>query len=184
VSLTSPLLSSYVLVISRLTNQGGFLHCFFEGPYTTQRPLSPPPLTGPGYFVYNHATLAGSQSIFGQAWKEYTLSDSRYLISDPFMLCVEAITVAVWGPLCWAIVAAIAARSPLRHPLQIVMCVGHLYGVALYYSTSLTERAMTGTMHSRPEFLYFWVYYVGFNAPWVVVPGGKSSWGLKFTSEY
>jgi cholestenol Delta-isomerase len=133
------------------------------------------PLTPPGYFVYNHATLAGSQSIFGQAWKEYTLSDSRYLTSDPFMLCVEAITVAVWGPLCWAIVAAIAARSPLRHPLQIVMCVGHLYGVALYYSTSLTERAMTGTMHSRPEFLYFWVYYVGFNAPWVVVPGGKSS---------
>lgn len=53
------------------------------------------------------------------------------------------------------------------------MCVGHLYGVALYYSTSLTERAMVGTMHSRPEFLYFWVYYVGFNAPWVVVPAGE-----------
>ncbi|ROT35929.1 hypothetical protein SODALDRAFT_328313 [Sodiomyces alkalinus F11] len=31
---------------------------------------------------------------------------------------------------------------------------------------------MHGTVHSRPEFLYFWVYYVGFNAPWVVVPMG------------
>lgn len=48
--------------------------------------------------------------------------------------------------------------------------MGHLYGVALYYSTSLAERALVGTMHSRPEVLYFWVYYVGFNAPWVVVP--------------
>lgn len=48
--------------------------------------------------------------------------------------------------------------------------MGHLYGVALYYSTSLAERTLVGTMHSRPEVLYFWVYYVGFNAPWVVVP--------------
>lgn len=31
---------------------------------------------------------------------------------------------------------------------------------------------MTGTMHSRPEFLYFWVYYVGFNGPWVAAPIG------------
>ncbi|ROT35928.1 hypothetical protein SODALDRAFT_54514 [Sodiomyces alkalinus F11] len=54
----------------------GFLHCFFEG-----------------YFIWNHSTLAGLQSVFGQAWKEYALSDSRYLTSDPFMLCVESITV-------------------------------------------------------------------------------------------
>lgn len=46
-----------------------------------------------GYFVYNHAGLAGSQDLFAQLWKEYALSDSRYLTSDPFMLCVEAITV-------------------------------------------------------------------------------------------
>lgn len=46
-----------------------------------------------GYFLYNHATLAGSQDLLAQLWKEYALSDSRYLTSDPFMLCVEAITV-------------------------------------------------------------------------------------------
>ncbi|KAM0284417.1 hypothetical protein ACHAQH_001993 [Verticillium albo-atrum] len=131
----------------------GFLHCFFEG-----------------YFVWNHAALAGLQSLFAQAWKEYALSDSRYLTSDPFMICVEAITVLIWGPLSLSIAVAILSRSHLRHPLQLIMCVGHLYGVALYYSTSLTERAMVGTMHSRPEVLYFWVYYVGFNGPWVVVP--------------
>jgi hypothetical protein len=27
--------------------------------------------------------------------------------------------------------------------------------------------------HSRPEFRYYWVYYAGFNAPWVVVPIGR-----------
>lgn len=37
--------------------------------------------------------LAGSQDLLAQLWKEYALSDSRYLTSDPFMLCVEAITV-------------------------------------------------------------------------------------------
>ncbi|KAL2878276.1 hypothetical protein SGCOL_006528 [Colletotrichum sp. CLE4] len=131
----------------------GFLHCFFEG-----------------YFILNHRRLASDQSLFGQLWKEYALSDSRYLTSDPFMLCVESFTVFVWGPLCWAIVITTAKRSQLRYPFQIIMSVGHLYGVVLYYSTSLIEFYSNGVSHSRPEFLYFWVYYIGFNAPWVVVP--------------
>lgn len=46
-----------------------------------------------GYFVYNHESLANSQDLFAQLWKEYALSDSRYLTSDPFLFCVEAITV-------------------------------------------------------------------------------------------
>lgn len=45
------------------------------------------------YYVFNHATIAGSQHLFAQLWKEYALSDSRYLTSDPFMLSVESITV-------------------------------------------------------------------------------------------
>ncbi|KAF6845453.1 emopamil binding protein [Colletotrichum musicola] len=132
-------------------------------------------LTGvTGYFIFNHARLASLQTLFAQLWKEYSLSDSRYLTSDPFMLSVESFTVFVWGPLCWAIVASIALRSKLRRPLSIVMCVGHLYGVALYYSTSLAEHYFNGVSHSRPEFLYFWVYYVGLNGPWVVIPACMS----------
>ena len=46
-----------------------------------------------GYFVFNHASLAGQQTIFAQLWKEYSLSDSRYLTSDPFMVSIEIITV-------------------------------------------------------------------------------------------
>ncbi|KAK2003394.1 emopamil binding protein [Colletotrichum falcatum] len=122
------------------------------------------------YFVWNHRRLAGMQTLFAQLWKEYALSDSRYLTSDTFMLCVESFTVVILGPLCWAIVVTIACRSHARHPLQVIMCVGHLYSVVLYYSTSLAEFYFNDLSHSRPEFLYFWVYYVGFNAPWVVVP--------------
>ncbi|KAK2070376.1 hypothetical protein P8C59_004874 [Phyllachora maydis] len=64
----------------------GFLHCFFEG-----------------YYVINHQNIAMSQSLFSQLWKEYALSDSRYLTSDPFMLCIETFTAVVWGPLSWVI---------------------------------------------------------------------------------
>ncbi|KAJ4392127.1 hypothetical protein N0V93_005749 [Gnomoniopsis smithogilvyi] len=131
----------------------GLLHCFFEG-----------------YFVYNHETLAGSQDFFAQLWKEYALSDSRYLTSDPFMLCVEAITVAVWGPLSFATAISIARTASLRHPLQIIVSVAHLYGVALYYLTCFAEEKFNGVAYSRPEFQYFWIYYFGFNALWVVVP--------------
>ena len=45
-----------------------------------------------GYFAYNHARLAGMQDFFGQLWKEYSWSDSRYLTSDPFVLCMETVT--------------------------------------------------------------------------------------------
>ncbi|KAI2636404.1 Emopamil binding protein-domain-containing protein [Hypomontagnella submonticulosa] len=131
----------------------GCLHCFFEG-----------------YFVLNHATVASSQDVAAQLWKEYALSDSRYLTSDFFMLSVESITVFIWGPLCFANAIAIVRGSPVRHALRIVVCMAHLYGVALYYSTSLCGTYFTGRSHSRPEFQYFWIYYVGFNLPWAIVP--------------
>lgn len=52
--------------------------------------------------------------------------------------------------------------------------MAHLYGVLLYYSTNWADYRFTGVSYSRPEFLYYWVYYVGFNAPWFFVPLGKS----------
>ncbi|OTA66605.1 EBP-domain-containing protein [Hypoxylon sp. EC38] len=131
----------------------GCLHCFFEG-----------------YFVFNHATIASSQNVFAQLWKEYALSDSRYLTSDFFMLSIESITAFVWGPLCFANAISIVRDSPARHALRIIVCMAHLYGVALYYSTTLCETYFTGRSHSRPEFLYFWVYLVGFNLPWAIIP--------------
>lgn len=83
----------------------------------------------------------------------------------------------VWGPLCFlcALTTALPGGRSLRHPLRILACMAHLYGVALYYATSLCELWFTGRSHSRPEPIYFWGYYFGFNLPWVVVPAGESS---------
>jgi hypothetical protein len=33
------------------------------------------------------------QDFFGQLWKEYALSDSRYMTSDPLVLCMESLTM-------------------------------------------------------------------------------------------
>lgn len=55
----------------------------------------------------------------------------------------------------------------------MMVCMGHLYGVVLYYATSTAEQAFRGVAHYRPEVLYFWVYYFGFNLPWVVVPSSE-----------
>lgn len=38
-------------------------------------------------------------TLFAQLWKEYTLSDSRYLTLDVFTVCVESITVVSGQPL-------------------------------------------------------------------------------------
>jgi cholestenol delta-isomerase len=55
---------------------GGSIHCFFEG-----------------YFVYNRDRMPSMMDIFGQLWKEYGLSDSRYIFCDPLLLCMEILSV-------------------------------------------------------------------------------------------
>jgi hypothetical protein len=45
------------------------------------------------YFVAYHGRIAGMQNLFARLWKEYALSDSRYLTHDPFILSIEALTV-------------------------------------------------------------------------------------------
>jgi cholestenol delta-isomerase len=53
----------------------GCIHSFFEG-----------------YFAYNFRTMGSMNDLFGQLWKEYSLSDSRYLTQDAFVLCMETVT--------------------------------------------------------------------------------------------
>ena len=37
--------------------------------------------------------MSSMQDFFGQLWKEYALSDSRYMTSDPLVLCMESLTM-------------------------------------------------------------------------------------------
>ncbi|KAL6871876.1 Emopamil-binding protein [Trichoderma novae-zelandiae] len=131
----------------------GFLHIVFEG-----------------YYILHRTNISGMNTLFAQVWKEYALSDSRYLTSDVFTVCVETITVFALGPLCLLTLLCIRTNHPSRHLFQTIVCVAHLYGVALYYATNWAEQRFHNVSYSRPETLYFWVYYVGFNAPWVIVP--------------
>ncbi|KAL2075010.1 hypothetical protein VTL71DRAFT_8790 [Oculimacula yallundae] len=124
-----------------------------------------------GYFSVNHTRMAPAQDLFGQLWKEYALSDSRYLTSDPFVLCMETVTAFTWGPMCFFIAYFITTSNPLRHPLQIIVCVGQMYGLVLYYATAMFDHYYNASAYSRPEFLYFWVYFFAVNFIWMVIPG-------------
>ncbi|KAK3384083.1 EBDP4, emopamil-binding protein [Lasiosphaeria ovina] len=131
----------------------GCIHAFFEG-----------------YYVYNFRAMGGLQTLFGQLWKEYSLSDSRYLTSDPFVLCMETITAVFWGPLSFVVAYMIATEHPLRHAFQIIVSLGQLYGDVLYYATSMFDHYMFDISYCRPEGYYFWGYYFLMNAFWIVIP--------------
>ncbi|PQE26140.1 ebp domain-containing protein [Rutstroemia sp. NJR-2017a BBW] len=123
------------------------------------------------YFSLNHTRMGESQELFGQLWKEYALSDSRYLTSDPFVLCMETVTAFLWGPMCFIVASFITTRNPLRHPLQIIVTVGQIYGLVLYYATHTFDFYYKEVIYSRPEFLYFWFYYFFMNFLWMIFPG-------------
>ena len=127
-----------------------------------------------GYYATHFATLATKQTILGQLWKEYALSDSRYLTDNAFVLCMEMFTAVFWGPGCLLLAALAMRRHPLRYPLQMLVSTGQLYGVILYYGTCAFDHYWTGLTYSRPEPFYFWFYFVFMNFIWVAIPGCKS----------
>ncbi|KAF2124632.1 Emopamil-binding protein [Dothidotthia symphoricarpi CBS 119687] len=132
----------------------GFIHSFFEG-----------------YFSYNFRRMGGMQDLFGQLWKEYALSDSRYLTQDAFVLCMESVTAFFWGPLSFVTAGLIATDHPLRYSLQLIVSLGQFYGDVLYYATSLFDHYILDVSYSRPEQCYYWGYFVLMNAFWIVIPG-------------
>ncbi|KAL9115942.1 MAG: hypothetical protein Q9227_000310 [Pyrenula ochraceoflavens] len=129
----------------------GTIHLFFEG-----------------YFAINHTRMAPAQDLFGQLWKEYAYSDSRYLTSDPFVLCMESITAICWGPLSYLTAHMIASQSSFRFPIQAIVSLGQIYGDVLYYATSLFDLYYKNLVYSRPEAYYFWGYFVLINSIWII----------------
>jgi hypothetical protein len=51
----------------------------------------------------------------------------------------------------------------------------HLYGVVIYYFSSLVDILLKKQSHCRPEARYVWGYFIGGNIPWLIVPACKSS---------
>jgi len=73
--------------------------------------------------------------------------------------------------MCFIVAFFITTSHPLRHPLQIIVCVGQIYGLILYYATSMFDHYYMKITYSRPEVLYFWGYYFFMNFIWMVFPG-------------
>ncbi|KAK6850509.1 3-beta-hydroxysteroid-Delta(8)-Delta(7)-isomerase [Apiospora arundinis] len=121
-----------------------------------------------GYFAFN--AVATSRHVLAQMWKEYSLSDSRYLTRDAFVVTMETVTAVCWGPLSFVCAWCIVADHPARHVLQAVISLGQIYGDVLYYGTCTLEYVVRALEFSRPEPYYFYGYYVFLNAIWIVIP--------------
>lgn len=115
--------------------------------------------------------MGSRTDLFGQLWKEYALSDSRYMTRDSFVVCLESVTAYLWGPLSFLCAYYITIGHSIRHPLQLIISLGQLYGLILYYGTCAFEELVHGVILSRPERFYYCVYYVFCNAFWLFIPG-------------
>ncbi|KAJ3415794.1 hypothetical protein HDV05_004066 [Chytridiales sp. JEL 0842] len=139
-----------------------------------------------GYFAWNAWEIAGQSHFLADLWKEYAMSDSRYMTRDAFVVVMESMTAALWGPLSLVAAFMIYKNNPARHLLQFLISTGQLYGDVAYYGTAAWE----GYKHSSPHPYYFWFYFVFMNAFWIVIPaaimvssGSKIVKGLMFLDE-
>ena len=114
-----------------------------------------------GWFSLYHADLLGDQAILSQLWKEYAKGDSQYVLNDNFMICMETITVYLWGPLSLWMEISFLHQQPLHFVLQLVVSVGQVYGDVLYFLMEYHD----GFQHGEES------YFVFLNAPWLVLPG-------------
>ncbi|CAL8319733.1 unnamed protein product [Merluccius merluccius] len=120
-----------------------------------------------GWFSLYYHIIPADQSFLSQLWKEYSKGDSRYVIADNFTVCMETITAWLWGPLSFLAVFAFLTNKPYRFVLQLIISLGQLYGVVLYFFTEHRD----GYAHSEVGHpIYFWFYFVFLNALWVVIP--------------
>lgn len=116
-----------------------------------------------------------SGSYLSDAWKEYTKADSRYATRDDFIISMEAITAFIWGPLCPIVVYGILKSKPWRFTLMLIVSLGQIYGDVLYYGTCMLE----GFVHSRPEPVYFWGFFVALNFLWILIPGYMMAYAIE-----
>ncbi|KAL9650828.1 hypothetical protein ABK040_001878 [Willaertia magna] len=100
-------------------------------------------------------------------WFEYgTNSDSKWLILDGCVTAVELLTCTFDSLCCLIILYAMLFDKSYRHFWQIVLCVCELYGDWMTFVPALLE----GGENLNTDPYYLWVYTIGSNGVWVVVP--------------
>ncbi|XP_028646313.1 emopamil-binding protein-like [Erpetoichthys calabaricus] len=124
-------------------------------------------LEGPFVYLSLVSTVATSDNLLAELWKEYGKADKRWLYSDPTIVSIELLTVIFVGLLAVILIYSIIKDTFYRHFLQIALCVCELYGG---WMTFCPEWLMGSPSLDTSNWLYFWIYLVFFNGLWIVIP--------------
>ncbi|KAL7988179.1 hypothetical protein Chor_007098 [Crotalus horridus] len=126
------------------------------------------PITVPGNWSQQYRICSiNSLNPYKSLGKEYGKADSRYMISDNFIICMETVTFCVLTPLSLWTAVAFLSRQSHRYVLQLVVSIGQLYGDVLYFYTAYRD----GFRHSEKWHpIYFWFYFVFLNGLWIIIP--------------
>ncbi|KAL3609594.1 hypothetical protein D5086_000614 [Populus alba] len=128
-------------------------------------PYAPTDLKLPGY-VPNFFTQFTIVSVYGLSsllvGENIAKVISRYAARDAV---VEGVTAVFEGPASLLAVYAIASGKSYSYILQFSVSLGQLYGTAVYFLTAYLEGD-----HFAASSYHYYVYYIGANASWVVIP--------------
>ncbi|XP_039600829.1 emopamil-binding protein-like [Polypterus senegalus] len=124
-------------------------------------------LEGPFVYMSLVGTVATSDNMLAELWKEYGKADKRWLYSDPTIVSIELLTVIFVGLLAVILIYSILKNTFYRHFLQIALCVCELYGG---WMTFCPEWLMGSPSLDTSNWLYFWIYLVFFNGLWIIIP--------------
>jgi len=116
-------------------------------------------------FVFQRTTsFTNSMNLYGAADFRYGVGKNLEL--EPGTAAMEAITAYLSGPLCFLLAWGIVGQKSWRWGVQIMTCTCQIYGLLWFMSHPLF---LEERISSMDPFLY-WVIFVGFNAPWGIVP--------------
>ncbi|XP_062907176.1 emopamil-binding protein-like [Mobula hypostoma] len=125
-------------------------------------------LEGPFVYMSLVGTVDQSNHVLAFLWQEYGKADARWLYSDPTIVSLEILTVALDGFLALLLIYAIVKDKYYRHFVQITLCVCELYGGWMTFCPEW----LTGNPNlNTGNWFYLWVYLAFFNGVWLVVPG-------------
>ena len=122
-----------------------------------------------GTFILNPKFYQNSDDrmLLLEMWKEYSHADSRYALGDGFTTTMEAVTAFGVGPACLVAAHALYHKIAWRWVLVIVLSTMQIYGTILYFAIFVFD----GGIYLVPSALNLWLYFVGMNSIWLVMPG-------------
>ncbi|KAG8214611.1 Emopamil binding protein-domain-containing protein [Butyriboletus roseoflavus] len=131
------------------------IHFFFEGSFL--------------YLSTFGRSVNTSTGFFADLWKEYTLADTRWGVSDPTVVSLEILTVFGAGSLCCYILTQVIKNDPSRHYWIIVLSTAELYGGWMTFCPEwLTGSPSLNTSNS----FHLWVYLMVGPFPNIQLIGG------------